>query len=458
MLPNNGKQTQEATEETAERCPSCGGVIEYDIKSGTFRCKSCGNEQKVTPEKQTVDEYSINDYRVRERTSPVLTGVSVARCENCGGEIYFESDETAKRCPMCGSPKIRVDTATSGIAPDGIVPFRVDCDDAQERFRQWIKKRWFAPGLLKKAYGEGALEGLYVPFWTYDADAMADYAGQGGRTRSVCDREGNRSTVTDWFPVSGRVYEKFDDVLVCASKKMSGTVVENVGAYNTISDVKPFAHQYLAGYKAERYSVDGVTCFARAREEMEDRLHSLADSDILSKGFSQADIRQFTARYKDVTYKNVLLPIYTASYGYKGATYGYAVNGQTGRVSGSYPKSAPKIAAAVVLGIAVLLGLMFLFGAFEDSGGNYFEPAYDSYSSDDYGVYDYDGYTGGSDYGVYEYPGEQYLPDDGYYDYNEDPEGYLDPERTIEKQQSDGSQSDRSQSDGSQSDGSQDAA
>ncbi len=352
-------------------CPNCGGRVSYDIKSGKFLCESCRSEQQVKAVKPTVDEYSINDYRVRERASAPLTGVSVATCASCGGEIYFEAHETAKRCPMCGSGQVRVDVALSGVAPEGVVPFRIDRDDAQQRFHQWVGKRWFAPNQLKKAYAEGRLEGLYVPYWTYDADCCADYAGQGGRTRTVRDREGRTRTMVDWYPVSGRVYRKFDDLLVCGSQKQSGSLAEQVAPYNTISDIRPFAYQYLAGFKAERYSIDGITCFKRAQASMENMLRGDVESDIHAKGFSQTRVSSFTPRYKDVTYKSILVPMYSANYGYGGQTYFYAINGQTGRVVGNYPKSAPKIIAAVLAGLVLLFGLMYLFGFMEDDAGGY---------------------------------------------------------------------------------------
>ncbi|MDO4567262.1 MAG: hypothetical protein Q4B42_08015, partial [Oscillospiraceae bacterium] len=77
-------------------------MVAYDIKSGAFKCKSCGGVCEVKPLKDSVEEYSINDYRVRERSSSALTGVACAKCDSCGGEIFFEKNETAKFCPMCG--------------------------------------------------------------------------------------------------------------------------------------------------------------------------------------------------------------------------------------------------------------------------------------------------------------------------------------------------------------------
>ncbi len=365
-------------------CESCGGAIRYDAVSETFRCASCGRAIRVVPPKSTIDEYAISGYRLRESSSAPLSGVYTAKCPGCGAEVFFEAQQTAKRCPMCAGALVRSEAAQSGIAPEGVVPFRVDPYEAQKRFGEWIKKRWFAPNELKKAYAEGALEGLYVPFWTYDADVKADYSGFGGRTRMVRTHDGKTTAKTDWFPASGTVYRAFDDLLVCGSSNVSGTLAERVAPFNTVGDIKPFTPQFLTGYSAERYSIDGESCFRTAQQRIESAMRSAAQNDIMSRGYDCARVSACSVMYKDVTYKNVLCPMYTAAYGYHSQTYHYAINGETGRVSGNYPKSAAKITLAVIAGIILLSLAMWLFGFTDNSSSSY--DAFDDFGS---GWYDY---------------------------------------------------------------------
>lgn len=365
MSDQTGASSSAAAQSTSYRCPNCNGIVTYDIKSKKFLCSSCKTEIAVETD-GSVEEFDFAEYDLREKASALLEGVSTAVCQSCGGEIFFDVHDTAARCPMCGSPSIRTAVANSGIAPEGIVPFRIDSFDAQQRFRKWIAKRWFAPNRLKKAYGEGLLEGLYVPFWTYDADADASYSGRGGHTRVTRDSKGNTRTYVDWFPVFGSVGSSFNDILVCASQKQSGTIINRVLPYNTISDIEPYAQQYLSGYKAEHYSIDGKLCFETARGEMESTLRSMAHSDILAKGYDQAQVGTMHVSYRNVTYKSVLLPLYTAQYGYQGKTYYYVINAQTGKVAGKYPKSAIKILFAVLAALAVLAGIYYLVSLDEE--------------------------------------------------------------------------------------------
>ena len=61
-----------------------------------------------------------------------------------------------------------------------------------------------------------------------------------------------------------------------------------------------------------------------------------------------------------MTFKHILLPVWTAAYRYRGKSYRFVVNGQTGKVEGERPWSWVKIAFAVVL-LAILIGTIAYF-------------------------------------------------------------------------------------------------
>jgi len=234
--PSLNENAAHVDTETFE-CQNCGGVMKFNIKSQKFICASCQVEQDLETLSGTVKEYDFNKYREQEKASVAFEGMAVALCQNCGLEISFDKAQIAAVCPMCGSTQIAGQKRQAGIPPEGIVPFRVDKQDAQEKFRRWVKSRWFAPNEFKQKYQEGALSGLYLPFWTYDASILAMYEGEGGKNRKVKDKDGKEKTVTDWYPVSGTVTSFFDDVLVCASEKEKH--VNGILPYNTAENAMP---------------------------------------------------------------------------------------------------------------------------------------------------------------------------------------------------------------------------
>ena len=179
----------------ALRCPTCGGNIVFDPEAQQFRCASCGSIQKVTPGKDTVEEYDFAEYREREGRRMLENGETALRCDVCGAEFFQPAEGTATVCPMCGSPQIKPEEEHNGIPVEGVVPFAIDRYEAQKRFGQWIRKRWFAPASLKRTFAEGELVGMYVPFWTYDADAVTQYCGRGGRTYTLRGWDGENQVL-----------------------------------------------------------------------------------------------------------------------------------------------------------------------------------------------------------------------------------------------------------------------
>lgn len=343
-------------------CASCGGILKYDIGSEKFRCSSCKTESSIESLSETVKEYDFSQYAEREQSSVAFEGIAVVQCQNCGCEITFDDTQIAATCPMCASTQIATVKQEGGIPPEGIVPFKIDKHEASQKFKQWVKSRWFAPNDFKKKCNEGSLKGVYLPFWTYDAAAIATYTGRGGRDRTEKDKEGNSKTVTDWTFVSGVVSQSFDDVQICASEKEKD--IEGILPFNTIHNTKPYAASYLSGFHAELYTIKADKGFESAKKMMEEELRNLARQEIL-RGYDRAEVSGLNTKYSNVTYKHVLLPVWRSAFGYNGKTYNYFVNGETGKVDGQRPYSMPKIVAAAIAAVIAAILLLSIFGGGE---------------------------------------------------------------------------------------------
>lgn len=344
-------------EKTTFRCSNCNGEVRFDVQAQGFLCVACRTPYTPQTETAVVLEKDFEQQKMLV-SSAELSGVKVARCDGCGGEIFFSDNETAARCPMCGSAKLRENLSAAVIKPDGIVPFRVDRHQAQVGFREYVTKRFFAPGNLKKAYEEGKLEGWYIPFWTFDAQGVGDYSAEGGKSVKV-KKEGRDVTETRWFPVRGRVQKLFDDVLVCATNSASKDMTDRIDAFNTQTGAVPYSPQYLQGYLAEYRSVEAAEAFQTAQKNMTQQLEAEARKEVL-KVYSKVQNLQLKAYFNRITCKNLLLPVYRASYAYGGKVYDYIINGQTGKVSAKYPKSAIKIVLVILAVVAVIAGIVLL--------------------------------------------------------------------------------------------------
>ncbi|MEM6662526.1 MAG: primosomal protein N' (replication factor Y) - superfamily II helicase, partial [Pseudomonadota bacterium] len=248
--------------------------------------------------------------------------------------------------------------------PQGVLPFALDERESREKMKSWLSSLWFAPSALKK-YAEAGrpLSGVYLPHYTYDADGDADYSGQRGdayyvtRTRTVMvDGQSKTETYQErkirWTPVSGHVRHFFDDVLVQASDTMGPAkdAAEYGGRSWDLAAMEPYRTEYLAGFRAEVPAISLEDGYQRAEQLMEQTLRRDIKFDI---GGDAQQITSMNARYANITFKHVLLPVWLASYRFDNKPYRVVVNGRTGQVAGERPYSIWKIAFAVIVGLAV---------------------------------------------------------------------------------------------------------
>lgn len=389
------------------KCQNCGGKLGWNIRKHQFMCSSCASPFALDLDNSKVVEHPLSEYETREAK---LTGAKIAStsdnsddmnaesnvskiiyCRTCGAEIEFGEYQTSTVCPMCGSSQVDVGRQTAGIPPDGVVAFRIDADDAQNKFRQWVKKRWFAPNKLKVAYQTGKLNGVYIPFWTYDTDATAHYSGLGGRVTTYRDSKGNTRTKTSWYPVSGRISYNFDDYPICAGNPKNSDVLVGVLPFNTQLGSYPYSDAFLSGIGSEHYAFSAIEGFKKAKPEMDSLLKEIANQDIISRGYSQAQVTSIKSNFSDPGYKQILAPVWTSNFTYNKKNYVYAINGETGKVTGQRPYSAVKIAIAVI--IATILFTWFCIASYDD-GGNSYESSgyYESYTDSDSYYNNYNGY------------------------------------------------------------------
>lgn len=342
-------------------CEGCGGVMEFDVETQSLKCPHCETVISIQKDNSQIVEHSLTRHamqsiRAAEKTTHTM------ECRGCGARIEVEATSTAVECPYCGSNYVLAGKQEDAIIPDGVLPFQVDKKRAGDLFRRWMKGRWLAPGELKNLYQKDRLQGIYVPYWTFDAKVNARYTAMGGRHRTVTRKGADGKTesqiVTDWYPTSGDIRHFFDDVLVPASNKLNSKLLRRVGSYGT-KQVVSYSPEYLSGYGAECFTVNLDIAHGEAIHTMEQELESMARTDVLRR-YDEVTNISVRATYEDETYKHVLLPVYSTAYTYKGKQYHVLINGQSGRVDGDYPKSPAKL-AGIVVAILILIALVFWF-------------------------------------------------------------------------------------------------
>lgn len=341
-------------------CANCGGTIRWNITKQCLECSSCRTPYTAEATVDLVEEHDFYGYIQREEETLSFPDATIIVCGTCGAQIAVDEYCTATVCPMCGSTQLLESRQEVGVPPDGVIPFRVDRDTAQQNFSKWVKSRWFAPNRLKQAYQAGKLQGIYLPFCTFDAQVTSTYHGKGGKTHTVRDKEGKTRTEVLWEPVHGTICSFYNDLQVCATLNSASQVVEQVLPYNTSDNTIPFSPSYLSGFLAERYAIPATQAVDTAKETIYTSERNQARTNILSQGFSRAQLTSVHTEYHSITYKHVLLPAWVSAFSYNGKQYMYIINGESGKVGGQRPYSVPKIMAALAAAVAAITFIMLL--------------------------------------------------------------------------------------------------
>jgi DNA-directed RNA polymerase subunit RPC12/RpoP len=352
-------------------CDACGSDLRYDPASGALVCDHCGNREAIATERSPwsgIRELDFKAALAARLPDAEIEETRVLACPNCGAEIEFDEKIHAKECPYCATPVV-TDTGTHRhIKPKGLLPFALTEEDARRAMTDWLGALWFAPNGLQDYARKGRrMQGIYVPYWTFDADTKSSYRGERGTVYYVTQtvvRNGKREQIrvpkVRWSPASGRVARFFDDVLVLASRSLPKRFTDGLEPWD-LSALSPYRPEYLAGFRAEGYQVELADGFAEARAYMDRMIDRDVRFDI---GGDQQRVHRIDTTVSDVTFKHILLPVWLAAYKYRGDSYRFVVNGRTGRVQGERPWSAWKIAFAVILGLILAAAAGFLASEF----------------------------------------------------------------------------------------------
>ncbi|MCF6430448.1 TFIIB-type zinc finger domain-containing protein [Leisingera sp. MMG026] len=369
MPPPPPAETMPAAEEETHRfpCEQCGADYSYDPAAGTLTCGHCGHSESIRsgPWRGTaLQELDFAAAAADRLPEAEIEVTRVSTCPNCAAQVEFDPDTHAKECPFCATPVVTGTGESRHIKPKGVLPFAMPERAAHKAMTDWLGGLWFAPSGLREYARKGRrMQGIYVPYWTYDAQTRSRYSGQRGTVYYVTEtyqQDGETRTrkvsKVRWTPVSGRVQRFFDDVLVLASNSLPKRYTEALEPWD-LSQLEPYQPQYLAGFRAEAYTVDLETGFAEAGQKMDRVIERDVRFDI---GGDRQRIGSIDTQVSEVTFKHILLPVWLAAYKYRGKTYRFVVNGQSGRVQGERPYSAWKIAFAVLLALLAGAGIALL--------------------------------------------------------------------------------------------------
>ncbi|MBT8423804.1 MAG: TFIIB-type zinc finger domain-containing protein [Silicimonas sp.] len=353
-------------------CDNCGSDLRFDPGDERLVCDHCGNVEIIEhgpwTQSRAIAELDFEAALKALPDDPVMEVTRVSQCPNCGARVEFDPDLHATECPFCATPVVTDTGPSRQIKPRAVLPFALEEKEAREAMTEWLGALWFAPNGLQEYARKGRrLSGIYTPCWTFDADTKSSYNGARGivyyedhKVVRNGRHEIRRVAKVRWTPASGRVARFFDDVLIVASEALPKRFRGGIANWD-LTRLEPYLPEYLAGFRAEAYTVELEQAFREARGVMDRQILRDVKFDI---GGDRQRVEHVETRIRDVTFKHILVPVWLAAYKYRGRSYRFVVNGQTGAVSGERPWSAWEIAFAVVAAmiLAAITGYFYAQG------------------------------------------------------------------------------------------------
>jgi ribosomal protein S27E len=360
-------------------CDQCGADMRFDPGGDRLICDHCGNTAALEPEggpwggdARALVELDYETAIAAKLPAQEMEETRVSQCPNCGAQVEFQPEIHAKECPFCATPVV-TDTGTHRhIKPKGVIPFQLTERQAHTAMNGWLGRLWFAPNGLQEYAKKGRkMDGIYVPYWTYDADTATQYRGQRGDAYYVTvrgqDGKSRRERRIRWTRTSGRVARWFDDILIRASRSLPKSFTDRLAPWD-LTQLDGYRPEFLSGFRAEGYTVELDEGFEEAKQVMENQIRQDVRRNI---GGDEQRIDHMQIRIDDVTFKHVLLPIWVAAYKYRGQSYRFVVNGQTGKVQGERPWSWIKITLAILVAAIVIGALAYGYVMLEEGGATF---------------------------------------------------------------------------------------
>ena len=323
------------------KCPCCGAGLPFDQATQKMTCEYCDtefeleavkayNESLTQTDSETIDweETSCSEWSADEQNA-----IRSFTCPSCAGVLLTDENTAATFCPYCGNPTILPGRVSSGLKPDGVIPFKTGKDDAKSAFLRLCKGKPLLPKDFASSQRIEEITGMYVPFWLYNCDS--NFSGRYRATRVHSWTRGDYIyTKTDYYQLMRACVAEFVHIPLDGSSKMDDATMESIEPYDC-SQMVDFDTAYLSGFLADKYDVEAKDGEARIRQRVNNSMEQLLAPSLLGYSTVVPVGKNLQIKHSKANY--VLFPVWMLTSRYKGKTYFFAMNGQTGKMTGTLP-------------------------------------------------------------------------------------------------------------------------
>jgi hypothetical protein len=352
-------------------CPACGAQAEWNPGKQKLVCPFCGTESPYAIDRETGQIQELDLVKTLRELPEEQRGWHAEKrsvqCQSCRAVMVFDPTRVGQNCEFCGSPAlVDYQEIKAPISPQSLLPFKVPHTAVREQIRRWYASKWLAPGKLKTRALVDTVQGIYVPYWTFDAHVVCPWRAEAGHyyytTESYRDNQGRMQTRqvrhVRWENASGTVTHFFDDEPVPGTQGVKHDLLKKIEPFPT-AELVPYDAAMLSGFVVEHYQIVLLDAAERSLQQMRAALEAMCAQQVPGDTYRNLEI---FPDYSGRTFKHVLLPIWLLTYTYRATPYQVLVNGYTGKMDGTYPISWIKVVLLIMLALIVLMVVLYLEG------------------------------------------------------------------------------------------------
>jgi len=344
------------------KCPNCGGTVKFDSTTQNMKCPYCDAEFEIKAlvdyqkevESQAVDRFNWKAGSQETWKEGDLVDLSTGSCPSCGAELIGDKNTIAMVCPCCGNAQIVQKRIQGMLKPEYCIPFKLEKKSAIEALKQFCERKRLLPNFFKKENRVENIQGMYAPFWLFDAKALARIRYKATKVRVWSDASYNY-TKTDFYSVIRDGSLNFEKIPVDGSEKMDDAYMDAIEPFD-YAKIKGFQSEYMAGFSAEKYDVDVEASKERANARIKNSVETEFARSI--SGYSSVVAESSTVNIESGKVSYALFPVWILNTKYNKENYQFIMNGQTGRFVGRLPVDKGK-AARFTLMLTAIIGAAF---------------------------------------------------------------------------------------------------
>ena len=323
------------------KCPNCGGAVKFDSGSQKMKCPFCDTEFELEAIEEyqkeissaAADNYTWGGCAAQAWEGEDFNELNTGSCPSCGAELIGDKNAVAMICPNCGNTQIVLKRLDGMLKPNFLIPFKLKKESAIEALKNFYKGKRLLPDCFKTGNRVSCIQGVYLPFWLYDAKAKAHICFKATRVRRWSDSNFNY-TKTDYFSVIRDGSMGFEKVPVDGSERMDDNYMDAIEPFD-YKEIKDFHTAFLSGYLAEKYDVDAEQSKGRANKRIKSSIENELRKTV--EGYTSVSLESSQVDVQGSQVNYALFPVWILNTKYKNENYLFLMNGQSGQLVGRLP-------------------------------------------------------------------------------------------------------------------------